>query len=125
MKTILNFNSAICTSRVQSKRLLALGLKAETADCAHCYTTEEHGEYKFWDIVISDWEPDWDVDDENIPAWSLDRLIEMLKDSDTPENYKVDFHVGLNRYDEIIALIQSIIHIGMFNKEYLNDLSDE
>ena len=56
------------------------------------------------------------------PAWSLDRLIEMLKDSDTPENYKVDLHVGLNRYNEIIALIQSLIHIGMFNKEYLNQL---
>ena len=54
------------------------------------------------------------------PAWTLDRLIEMIKDSDTPENYKVDFHVGLNRYNEIIALIQSLIHIGMFNKEYLN-----
>ena len=53
------------------------------------------------------------------------KLIEMIKDSDTPENYKVDFHVGLNRYDEIIALIQSLIHIGEFNEEYLNDLSDE
>ena len=122
MKTNLNFNSAICTSREQSERLLALGLKAETADCAHCYTTEEHGEYKFWDIVISDWEPYWDVDDENIPAWSLDRLIDMLNNSDTYEDYKVDFHVGLNRYDEIIALIQSLIHIDGFNKKYLSEL---
>ena len=51
----------------------------------------------------------------------MDRLIEILKDTNTPEDYKVDFHVGLNRYDEIIALIQSLIHIGMFNKEYLNN----
>lgn len=28
----LKFNSAICTSRSQSERLLALGLKKETAD---------------------------------------------------------------------------------------------
>ena len=27
-----NFKSAVCTSRVQSERLLALGLKKETAD---------------------------------------------------------------------------------------------
>lgn len=45
----------------------------------------------------------------------------MLKDSETPEDYKVDFYVGLNRYDEIIALTQSLIHIGKLNKEYLNN----
>lgn len=27
-----NFNSAVCTSREQSKKLLSLGLKKETAD---------------------------------------------------------------------------------------------
>lgn len=32
METNLKFNSAICTSREQSERLLALGLKKETAD---------------------------------------------------------------------------------------------
>lgn len=29
----MNFTSQICTSRSQSERLLALGLKKETADC--------------------------------------------------------------------------------------------
>ena len=60
------------------------------------------------------------MDKTYIPAWSLDRLIDMLNNSETPEDYKVDFYVGLNRYDEIIALIQSLIHIGGFNKEYIN-----
>ena len=32
METKFNFKSAICTSRSQSERLLALGLKKETAD---------------------------------------------------------------------------------------------
>ena len=32
MKTKFNFNSQICTTREQSERLLALGLKKETAD---------------------------------------------------------------------------------------------
>ena len=32
MGTKFNFNSAICTSKAQSERLLALGLKKETAD---------------------------------------------------------------------------------------------
>jgi hypothetical protein len=35
METNLKFNSAICTSREQSERLLALGLKKETADCQY------------------------------------------------------------------------------------------
>ncbi len=29
----MKFNSQICTTREQSERLLALGLKRETADC--------------------------------------------------------------------------------------------
>ena len=66
------------------------------------------------------WRTEICLENYTIPAWSLDRLIEILKDTNTPEDYKVDFHVGLNRYDEIIALMQSLIHIDGFNKEYLN-----
>lgn len=117
----VEFNSQVCTSREQSDRLLKLGVKAETADMTR--TRVNKFAYDFPYVVsirflitnngtkISDIEP----------AWSLDRLIEMLKDSETPEDYKVDFYVGLNRYDEIISLIQSLIHIGRFNKEYLNN----
>lgn len=115
MKTKLNFNSAICTSREQSERLLSLGVKKETADMHH-YQYTEGGR---WNI-----EPRPSIagyTNRLVPAWSLDRLIDMLNNSDTPEDYKVDFYVGLNRYDEIIALIQSLIHIGGFNKEYLNE----
>lgn len=111
----MKFESQICTTKEQSERLLTFGLNTETADIGLI------GDIPI--VLPTTWgnaDPMFDT-----PAWSLDRLIDMLKDSETPENYKVDFHVGLNRYDEIIALIQSLIHIGMFNKEYLNDLSDE
>ena len=33
----MKFNSQICTTEEQSERLLALGLKAETADCVIMY----------------------------------------------------------------------------------------
>lgn len=146
MKTNLNFNSAICTSREQSERLLALGLKKVTADCAHCYTLEEHGEYKFWDIVISDWEPYWDIDDENIPAWSLNRLIEMIPNRIKYKNdyyhfnifseitgYNVDYvdpddnyynllgHRHNNLFEGVISLIEWLIKEEYFNKEYLEE----
>lgn len=106
----MKFTSQICTTKEQSERLLVLGLNTETADMGLI------GDIPI--ILCTTWanaDPLFDT-----PAWSLDRLIEILKDSDTPEDYKVDFHVGLNRYDEIIALIQSLIHIDGFNKEYLN-----
>ena len=64
----MNFKSQICTTREQSERLLALGLKKETADMA--WTIDERG-----NIVIS-------LIDEVVeyiePAWSLYRLIEMI-----------------------------------------------
>ena len=121
----MNFNSQICTTREQTDRLLKLGVKAETADM-----TRSSGNKIVYDfpyvasirfLITNKGAKFSDIE----PAWTLDRLIEMIKDSETPEDYKVDFYVGLNRYDEIIALIQSLIHIGMFNKEYLNDLSNE
>ena len=37
MKTKFNFNSQICTTREQSERLLALGLKKDTADMYYWY----------------------------------------------------------------------------------------
>lgn len=141
----MEFTSQICTTEEQSKRLLALGLKKETADCAHCYTTEEHGEYKFWDIVISDWEPYWDVDDENIPAWSLHRLMEIvpfnlkdkrgyiynfvIEDNNTISYYyfaEQFWHCNIywgksNLYDNFIDCIEWLIKEGYFNKEYLKE----
>lgn len=106
----MEFTSQICTTEEQSKRLLALGLKKETADCVMMY-------YDGWHIGEAE---HFDFDKDPVePAWSLDRLINMINNSDTSEDYKIEFYTKLNRYDEAIALIQSLIHIGQFNKEYL------
>ena len=72
------FNSQICTSREQSERLLALGLKKETADM-------------YWVNHLDLWMPvmllyeDRPLDNNDIPAWSLHRLIEMM-----PKNIAID-----------------------------------
>ena len=96
METKFNFNSQICTTREQSERLLALGLKKETADCYYWQETEpmygeavgiwhletldskdnqEHFEYldKNFGVCLAD-----DEEHYFIPAWSLGRLIEMM-----------------------------------------------
>ena len=96
METNLNFKSQICTTREQSERLLALGLKKETADCYYWQETEPmYGEaVGIWHLETLDSKDNQEhfeyldenfgvclYDDEEhyfIPAWSLGRLIEML-----------------------------------------------
>ena len=112
METKFNFKSQICTDKVQSERLLALGLKKETADIRGVEGIEHTPTY----------------------AWSLHRLLSMLPD-DAPrifwvldsanismewENDGSDFfpHRG-NMYNGIISCIEWLIKEGYFNKEYL------
>ena len=108
------FNSQICTTREQSERLLALGLKKETADF-----------------------PVWGTEKLLYMGWSLHRLIEMLneemyggllcifKDSIRYEEAIMDrleahFEVnGDNMYENVISTIEWLIKEGYFNKEYL------
>ena len=75
METKFNFNSQICTTREQSERLIALGLKKETADMGwvllnngECAMGISKGAYSL-----------------DIPAWSLHRLIEMMPLDVIPE----------------------------------------
>ena len=137
----MNFTSQICTTEEQSKRLLVLGLKRETADCVMMY-------YDGWHIGEAE---HFDFDKDPVePAWSLHRLIEMIPCGFQDENYrnfvlKVDSQdisyvynyvddegygqsdsidvddVYHNLYDGIIAHIKWLIKEGLFNKEYLEE----
>lgn len=135
MEKTLKFNSQIATSRVQSERLLALGLKKETADC-HWFYHNEHWEIKIGFDLISC---------ENlypkyyIPAWSLHRIIELMpevifdallcvfKDSIRYEALVFDRIevlndvVSDNMYDNAIATIEWLIKEGYFNQDYLEE----
>ncbi|MBR5835190.1 MAG: hypothetical protein IKY66_03405 [Bacteroidales bacterium] len=110
----MKFNSQICTTREQSERLLSLGLKKETADMIHV----DYGGRNYM-IRPYDWLPTSEADMEKyIPAWSLHRLWEMAAIS----------QVGLGAvgeiaklYDLVINNIESLILIGSFKKEYLED----
>ena len=101
----MEFTSQICTTKEQSERLLALGLKKVTADCVVSSIGSK-------DRLIHTEEPIYVMESltsKRIPnylAWSLDRLINMINNSDTSEDYKIEFYTKLNRYDEAIALIQ-------------------
>ena len=103
------FNSQICTSREQSERLLALGLKKETADMMFTKGIED-------DFIILAFPPQVE---QEIPAWSLHRLIEMR----LQDHYSCEFHLndGEDAYEKIIDLIEWQIKEGYFNKEYLEE----
>ena len=118
METKFNFNSQICTTREQSERLLALGLKKETADIRGVEGIEHTPTY----------------------AWSLHRLWELIPKvvlknpalhltmcsnsifyctEDNNEDYEKPFSAKLNLYDNIIDSIEWLIKEGYFPKEYL------
>jgi hypothetical protein len=136
----MNFTSQVCTTKEQSERLLTLGIKKETADMMLVrnfgYLLEEPYRVTIWDPQTLSLHENFQefidsmsrnlkgidkqyVNDGYKPAWSLDRLISMINDSYTAEDYKVELYTKLNRYDEVIAQIQSLNHIGQFNKEFL------
>ena len=117
METNLKFNSAICTSREQSERLLALGLKKETADCVIMY-------YDGWHIGEAE---HFDFDKDPVePAWSLHRLLyllptEYIADIDFQQVMQDFIFRSQDMYDEVISCIETLIKEGYFYKEYLEE----
>ena len=104
----MEFTSQICTTKEQSKRLLAWGLKKETADCFHW---NAYGRSYIGNIDDEKLGPD------DVPAWSLHRLIEMLGVS------KMAFNMDIydSPYEEVIHRIEIFVNAGEFNKEYLEE----
>ena len=129
----LKFNSQICTSVEQSKRLLGLGLKPETADMELVYN-----------IFSNTYEPLTKAfptsNKYEISAWSLHRLkcllptkipyesgyltteiinnVNLMFITDTSEQRVISF-IHENLYESMIKCIKWLIKEDYFNKEYL------
>lgn len=122
------FNSQICTTKEQSERLLALGLKKETADMAHVALQRWNGnDFENTDkceILVLDEELAeyynrvFSTDDLDTyrPAWSLHRLIEMYHKTCI---FWTD--CGDNPYEAMVCRIADKIRRGEFNKDYLKE----
>ena len=111
METKFNFNSAICTSKVQSERLLALGLKKETADCALLPLND-----KVTSILVK---PSTKDIVNTIPAWSLHRLWELYWSNKVVSDCLFGCGKHMSPYAKMIAMIEYDIEDGIFNKDYL------
>lgn len=109
----MEFKSQICTTKEQSERLLALGLKKETADCCYYYYD---GEYMIAFAEDAKYPSD-------IPAWSLHRLMEIVMKGDKLGCITHNIHqnnVSIY-YEMVITSIEHLIKIDEFNKDYLED----
>ena len=130
--SVFNFKSAVCTSREQSERLLALGVKPETADMVHFFSQSLAQD---WTIVpLAENETAKNIEGVEIPAWSLHRLVSTLinngiiitfiDDIVIIERYK-DFQKSYEFWDDLcdnlIDGIEWLIKEGYFNKEYLEE----
>lgn len=122
------FKSAICTSVEQSKRLLELGLKKETADMYITNMSRKGINYtddwqigsisycdamSFWDSKGLQLEKTaWSI----IPAWSLHRLLCLYGLDYT---IKEVYNNAEECYGMLIYAIEIAIEDGYFNEEYL------
>ena len=102
----MKFNSQICTSREQSERLLALGLKKETADMWYPHFAKTCPLPLVDEVLNSD----------DLPAWSLHRLL-CLYGADY--EIKEVYNNAEECYGMLICAIEIAIENGDFNEEYL------
>ncbi len=125
----MKFNSQICTTKEQSERLLALGLKKETADMKYPCTTEYYSGVLTEGLsslpMIINTEDD-EVTEYDLPAWSLHRLMcllptEYIADIDFQQVMQDFVFRSQNMYDEVICCIETLIKEGYFYEEYLED----
>lgn len=82
-----NFKSQICTTVAQSERLLALGLKKDTADMSSVRNLVETTSNRTREVIFAFTPDNWEANHDAIPRWSLHRLIEMM-----PMDAKVEFY---------------------------------
>ena len=116
METKFNFNSQVCTSKVQSEALLKLGLKKETADMN--YTRLSRGDS--WTLFIGKPLGYEDIPTEYLlPAWSLHRLWELYWSNKVVSDCLFGCGKHMSPYAKMIAMIEYDIEDGTFNKDYL------
>ena len=121
------FNSQICTTIEQSQRLIALGLRKETADMTHHYLHSTDS-YELKDIEFSRvmhlqelvnkkpvlWKSGDDLYAKDIPAWGLHRLIEIL------DTNPFIFYLNCG-YDTVIDRVEEYIRSGFIDTRYLEE----
>jgi hypothetical protein len=118
----MKFNTKVCTSRQQSKKLLEIGLKRETADMVYLPHYNKDGvlENYFDPKILKGLMRKCVIDNDEdfkdfIPAWSLNRLLDIYMPVSDPRMWSLK---DIN-FDRLIQCIRMAIINGNFPNEFL------
>ena len=131
----MKFTSQIATTPQQSKRLLKLGLKPDTADSMYTVMTvsynghfieEDKRNYHLCLFNQDEVQTVGFCKYEKIPAWSLHRLLcllptEYITDIDFQQVMQDFIFRSQDMYDEVISCIETLIKESYFYKDYLEE----
>lgn len=131
----------LTTTKEQSERLINIGLKKETADCAHLHFYDKKITFKDSDDWVTTYFADWDVmkGNEYSPVWSVLRLEDMLPKeiATAAETYHLiqnEFGIEYqnkdgkflfrcyadDKIDKLIKCIEILVDNFLLNTEFLN-----
>ena len=108
-----NFNSQVCTDRNQSERLLALGLKKETADMCYKVTTHDWRGHEIPEkdrhYSLCSWYDELNIvcgfeQVKTIPAWSLHRMWELICNRKKYESKEGDEYPKIYLNDDCVIV---------------------
>ena len=130
MNSTMNFKNNISTTPEQSRRLLALGVKPETADMH--YTSIPTLKADTLQVSASIFLDLGAPGDGDVPSWSLSRLLEMMPDSAGELTLKVlppmvgyfssdigRFYADADIFNNCVGMIEWLIKGRYFNRDYL------
>ena len=109
----------ICTTKEQSQKLIELGLDVNTADMVYCVELYKEG----WKYSNEAYPIDGTLEGDDIPAWSLSALLELIPESidDNTNNFS---QLEMTKKSISYAFSDGMLRIG-FLKEYLIDAAYE
>ena len=130
----MNFKNNISTTREQSERLLALGLKPETADMH--YTSIPTLKANTLQVSANIYLDLGSPENGETPSWSLSRLLEMMPEYIMYGSEELKFKIlyptvgyfyienecyysDADIFDNCVNMIAWLIDAGYFNEEYL------
>lgn len=116
----IDFKEQICTTMEQSERLLELGLKKETSDMVWLFNTSVNRCDETCAVKNVIYEPD----ENDIPAWSLFRLVQIISEGmkhvNSNKPWVIEIFNPEHIFDNCIEMIGHLISTEHINKKYLN-----
>lgn len=116
MKTLQNN----FTTPEQSKRLLELGLPADSADMWYIGSLDKRG-VKYGSFPVFPNSVDYQIFDRDIPCWSVGRLIEIYVNLSSHEYVSLIFKKTFTPMDKILDKFEKDVKNGLLDFSKLEE----